>query len=64
MQPQEFMVKSEVERRELKSCLLLERFKIYFKSGIQTQHSKIPLLRVLHMSLADPQEAMSHFNMM
>ena len=63
-QPQEFIGKTERERTELKSSLLLERFKIYVRSGVQTQESRIPPLRVLHMSLANPEEAMSHSSMM
>ena len=64
MQPQEFIAKSDGERTELKSSLLLERFKIYVRSGVQAQESRFPPLRVLHMSLANPEEAMTHVNMM
>lgn len=62
MQPQEFIAKSDRERTELKSSLLLERFKIYIRSCVQTQESRTPPLRVLHMSLANPEEAVSHIN--
>lgn len=58
------MAKSDRERTELKSSLLLERFKIYVRFGVQTQESRIAPLCVLHMSLANPEEAMSHINMM
>ena len=64
MQPQEFIAKSERERTELKSSLLLERFKIFFRSGVKTQDSRNPPLRVLNMLLADPEEVMSHIDKM
>ena len=64
LQPQEFIGKSERERTELKSGLLLERFKILFRSGVQVQDSRNPQLRVLAVSPADPDEAMFHITMM
>jgi hypothetical protein len=60
IQPQEFIAKTERERTELKSSLLLERFKVYVRSGVQTQESRTPPLRLLHISLANPEEAISH----
>lgn len=64
MQPQEFIDKSERERTALKGSLLLEKFKIFFRSGIQVQEKRTPLLRVLAMSPADPDEAMLHISVM
>lgn len=63
LQPQEFMSKNEQERSELKVSLLLERFKIYFRSNAQSQESRHSVC-VLSMSLADPDEAMSHIGTM
>lgn len=58
--PQEFLLMGAAEKTELKASLLLERFKVYFKSGISTSDQWRPNVRVLSMSLADPAEAVSY----
>lgn len=58
--PADFLQMSDEQKTELKSSLLLEKFKVYFKSTTFAEQKSA--VRVLNIELADPMEALSHAN--